>query len=299
MNDGNDQTAAPGTAVAIAPSVKVTDANENPVSGVAVTFAVTSGGGSITGPNQTTNPSGLAAVGSWTLGAAPGSNTLSAAAAGLSGSPITFTAIVDSGALVDFTAGGVHTCALTESGTAYCWGWNEFGQLGNGGNASTSVPVAVHGGLRFSSLSAGGAHTCGLTASGVAYCWGSNHQGQLGNGANESSTVPVPVSGELIFSSLTAGGSSNYARVEHTCGLTPNEQAYCWGDNGIGQLGDGTFDDRSVPVLVQGGLTFVELSTGDFRTCGLTADGAAYCWGWGEAGQLGNGSGTETPLPSQ
>ena len=78
MNDGNDQTAAPGTAVATTPSVKVTDANDNPVSGVAVTFAVTSGGGSITGPNQTTNSSGLAAVGSWTLGTASGSNTLSA-----------------------------------------------------------------------------------------------------------------------------------------------------------------------------------------------------------------------------
>jgi len=89
---GNSQSAAVGSAVAIAPSVLVKDASNNPVSGVSVTFAVASGGGVVTGSTVTTNATGIAAVGSWTLGTGVGVNTLTVTAAGLSGPPITFTA---------------------------------------------------------------------------------------------------------------------------------------------------------------------------------------------------------------
>ena len=92
LNAGNSQTVNAGTAVGTPPSVIVKDANGNPVSGVSVTFAVASGGGSITGAAPTTNASGIATVGSWTLGATAGTNTLTATAAGLTGSPVTFTA---------------------------------------------------------------------------------------------------------------------------------------------------------------------------------------------------------------
>src|SRR5205085_9627393 len=92
MNGGDGQQATTGTAVATPPSVIVRDASNNPVQGVSVTFAPASGGGSITGAEQTTNASGIATVGSWTLGTTAGTNTLTAAAAGLTGSPVTFTA---------------------------------------------------------------------------------------------------------------------------------------------------------------------------------------------------------------
>ncbi len=92
LNAGNNQSAPSGSAVAINPSVLVTDANGNPVSGVVVTFAVASGGGSVTGGSATSNGSGIATVTSWTLGKAAGTNTLTATASGLSGSPVTFTA---------------------------------------------------------------------------------------------------------------------------------------------------------------------------------------------------------------
>src|SRR5262249_38888139 len=91
-NGGDNQTATVGTAGPAAPSVLVADASGNPVSGVSVTFAIGSGGGSITGGSQTTNSSGIATVGSWTLGPSAGANTLNATSAGLSGSPATFTA---------------------------------------------------------------------------------------------------------------------------------------------------------------------------------------------------------------
>jgi adhesin/invasin len=98
LNAGNNQTATAGSAVATAPSVRVTDANSNPVSGVTVTFAAVSGGGSVTGPTQTTNASGIATVGSWRLGATVGPNTLTATSAGLTGSPVGFTATGVAGA---------------------------------------------------------------------------------------------------------------------------------------------------------------------------------------------------------
>jgi hypothetical protein len=92
VNGGNNQSAWAGTAVGTAPSVVVQDQFGNPVAGVAVTFAVTGGGGSLTGANQTTGTNGVASVGSWTLGTTAGTNTLTATSAGLSGSPATFTA---------------------------------------------------------------------------------------------------------------------------------------------------------------------------------------------------------------
>jgi alpha-tubulin suppressor-like RCC1 family protein len=284
VHDGNNQSASPGTLLATAPSVKVTDTNGNPVSGVAVTFVVASGGGSITGANQTSNGLGIAAVGSWTLGPAAGTNTLTAIATGLTGSPVTFSATaeaVPSNALTAIHTGHAHTCGLTASGAAYCWGLNENGQLGNGTLVNSTTPVSVSGGLSFSVLALGVYHTCGLTGSGAAYCWGGNDYGQLGTGSNTPSLTPVPVSGDLSFRTLVAG--------EHNCGLTTAGAAFCWGRNEDGQLGNGSFNNSRIPAAVSGGLTFSALATGIYHTCGLTAGGAAYCWGWNANGQLGNG----------
>jgi len=102
LSTGSGQTATVGTAVATAPRVFVTDAYNNPVSGVAVTFAVASGGGSVTGASTTTSTSGLATVGSWTLGTAAGANSLTATSTGLTGSPVTFTATGAAGAATKY-----------------------------------------------------------------------------------------------------------------------------------------------------------------------------------------------------
>ena len=156
-----------------------------------------------------------------------------------------------SGALIfaSVAAGGVHTCGLTTSGTAYCWGSDASGQLGDASQDSTRVspsPVAVSGGLAFTSLSVGAAHACGRTSAGLVYCWGSNTAGQLGNGTTmRRQPTPVALSGGLTFASVTAGGT-------HTCGLTTGG-AYCWGGNYFGQLGIGSIDQgRSTPIRVIG-----------------------------------------------
>ncbi len=178
--------------------------------------------------------------------------------------------------------GGVAPCAITSSGAAYCWGANTFGELGTGSPRELSTaPVAVAGGLRFVQMSEGGA-TCGLTITGAAYCWGDNTWGELGNGSTtHDSDIPVAVNGGLTFTAVSAG-------FTHTCAITAQGAAYCWGLNIYGQLGAGsTVDSAPTPVQVAGGLSFSQLSAGDAFTCGLTGVGGAYCWGTDSYGELG------------
>lgn len=139
----------------------------------------------------------------------------------------------------------------------------------NGQAGTAGIEVAV----RFTGLSAGRAHACGVTAKGTTYCWGDDSVGQLGDGSNTASMQPVLVAGGHRFARL-AGGSRDY-----TCALTAAGEAYCWGQNGLGQLGDGTTTSSNQPVRAAPGLTFSDLSAGDYHTCGVTTAGSAYCWG--------------------
>jgi hypothetical protein len=158
------------------------------------------------------------------------------------------------------SAGTLYSCGLGFN-TGYCWGNNSAGQLGNGTVTSSSVPVAVSGGLNFADrISTGAHHACGPVntfANGIqfsyAYCWGDNSFGQLGNGTTTNNATPIVVAGGLNFRTVSAGG-------RHTCGLTSSlpssptagGAAYCWGDNSSGQLGNGTTTSSSVPFNVAG-----------------------------------------------
>jgi len=186
---------------------------------------------------------------------------------------------------------GFHTCGVTSAGAAYCWGWNTFGGLGDRTTTDRPAPVPVADGLVFTALSAGGWHTCGLTGAGAAYCWGYNVFGQLGDGeTSQQRLFPVAVQGGLVFKELSAGDG-------HTCGRTSAGVGYCWGNNGNGQLGDGTTVARVSPMPVAGGLVFTALTARGYHTCGLTNVGAAYCWGGNDYGQAGDGTTVDRASP--
>ena len=97
---------------------------------------------------------------------------------------------------VALTGGSGHTCGVTATGTAYCWGYNADGELGDGTTTMRLAPAPVSGGLTFTTVSAGSSHTCGRATTGVAYCWGYNASAQLGDGSRSNSTVPVRVAGQ-------------------------------------------------------------------------------------------------------
>ncbi len=172
------------------------------------------------------------------------------------------------------SVGNSHTCALTDDGTAYCWGNNGTGALGVASPGVAAAPIAVSGGLRFSQISASHAYTCGVTTAGAAYCWGNNDAGQLGDGTRTTRFEPVPVVGGLTFSRVSTRWAEQF--VATTCGLTPPGKAYCWGAN---FQTTGTFPaDTLEPVAVAGGHTFAALSASGLQSCAVDQSGDAYCW---------------------
>jgi len=194
-----------------------------------------------------------------------------------------------SGNYVMVTSGGSHSCALTANGHAFCWGSNSNGQLGNGGSARSLAPVEVVTSRSFATLAAGRRHTCALDVTGAAWCWGANAQGQLGDGTTTDRSQPVAVLGGIVFKALAGGGDA------HSCATNAAGFVSCWGANDVGQLGNGSTMQSTVPRLVTTALTLTNVALGDRHSCGIAFDGSARCWGANEDGQIGDGtSGSRT-----
>lgn len=192
-----------------------------------------------------------------------------------------------------------HSCALTTTQTAYCWGYNRFGMVGNGSVADEPFPLAVVGGLTFSSLSAAHMRTCAVALDGAVYCWGRGGRMQLGNAA---ATLDVCDGFECSMSPRALGDGQRYSVVStgrmHTCAIADDGSLRCWGENGSGQVGDGTYVDAGAPAAIGAGRRFTHVSAGDNHTCGLLGDGRAMCWGLNQDGRLGTGTNQGSSLPA-
>lgn len=182
-----------------------------------------------------------------------------------------------------------HSCGLTASGSAFCWGDNDFGQIGDGSTVLRQSPVPVTGGHAFAVISAGDGHTCAIDTGGSAWCWGRGLWGVLGDGNTVDRHNPVAVAGGLKFAAISAGSMVS-------CGVSVGGTGHCWGLRGSGNLGVDTvtqwetcdgMDCRTAPVAIPGLPALTDITTGLAHACALAATGAAWCWGERWAGQLG------------
>ena len=183
--------------------------------------------------------------------------------------------------------GGGHTCAVVAStGALHCFGFNFYGQLGNGNTSNQSSPVVVNAGTSYSQVTAGVYHTCALVAStGALQCFGYNSTGQLGNGNTSNQSSPVAINAGTFYSKIAAGGY-------HTCAvITSTGALQCWGFNASGQLGNGNTTNQINAVAINAGTAYSKIAASANNTCGvITSTGALQCWGNNGSGQLGIGN---------
>jgi serine/threonine-protein kinase len=193
-----------------------------------------------------------------------------------------------------FAVGERHTCARAVDGSAYCWGANDRGQLGNGSTRPALVPssvlLPVGAPFRFARISAGGSTSCGWSDLGRVVCWGAGESGQRGDGTTGDATRPVPVDfgeREPRITRFSVGAGT-------ACAADDSGDAYCWGANDHGQLGDGSTTDSSRPVAVAHSGPpqnpgVIRVAVGSTTSCALLDGGSAMCWGSDEDGRLGRG----------
>jgi alpha-tubulin suppressor-like RCC1 family protein len=181
--------------------------------------------------------------------------------------------------------GARHTCATLRTGELRCWGYNQYGSLGDGTSVDRATPVPVLNIEYVAEVSAGDAHTCARTTAGAVKCWGLNERGAVGDGSDTTRYAPVDVVG------LDSGVARISLGSSYSCALTTAAAAKCWGGNASGVIGDGTTTDRYTPVNVLGLSSGVaRIDAGFEHTCAVSSAGALKCWGWGDSGRLGNGS---------
>ncbi len=192
------------------------------------------------------------------------------------------------------SAGGWHVCAIRSDDTAWCWGNNDGGRIGNavtGGYAW--VPTAVSGGHTWKKIAAGIAHTCGIRSDDTAWCWGGDAEGDLGNGTGSGdSNVPVAVQ---------TGGVQTWLDIDTghdtTCGVKTDNTGWCWGYGGEGNLGNNTTSNPNHnPVQVNGGAVWKTIET-DWPACGIKTDNTLQCWGENFNGAIGNGNTNQQNVP--
>ena len=218
-------------------------------------------------------------------------------------------ATVDPSAVIGLVAGIHHTCALTSASEVYCWGLNTSGQLGDGTNNNSNVPILVEG-LEGTivSISAGAEFTCALNTENEVYCWGNNTSGQLNDGTEVSSSVPVlstnvgtPVlisGGSSELQGITSAGSVELWNTQPIVPVTglPNEDnmyvaadRFASGGCSTTFLGDVNCWGGIHDADVSGVVVMEMLASGQEHACTMTAEGLV-CWGNNSDGQLGDGT---------
>ena len=214
--------------------------------------------------------------------------------------------------VVGVAGGWLHSVAVLGDGSAWSWGYNVDGQLGEGKATAplhAVMPVRVRGasGMGFltdvAQVEALRSSSFARKADGTVWAWGQNNIGQLGDGSGAAQSTPVQVRGPGGVGFLS-GIVQISARASHTLALRSDGTVWAWGNNVLGQLGDGTFTTRTTPVQVKGpgGAGFLEgvvqVAAGGVVSYALAADGSVWAWGYNGDGALGQGSVTPPNIPT-
>ena len=279
------QSSLYGSRLQVPLQARVLDQYGNPTPGVVVTWGSVTGAGTVEPIDVATDADGAVRA-NYRLGTTPGANLVRASISsrGLS-ADFSLTAL---GFSSHIGTALHHSCGLDDLGSAWCWGDNAEGQVGDNTTTDRAVPTIVSRTLTFGRLSVGPGVTCALSTDHVAYCWGSNRFGALGDGTTTDRLVPTPVAGGLRFLEISTSG-----RV--TCGVALDATAWCWGSDeslalGVGNaavetcppsLGQAAFACSRVPMPVAGGtLAFSSIAVGQAHACALVGSAKRlYCWG--------------------
>jgi alpha-tubulin suppressor-like RCC1 family protein len=183
-------------------------------------------------------------------------------------------------------AGGYHSLGVRTGGSAWTWGCNDSGRLGDNSTINRSSPVSVVGGFTdWCQTSAGGCHSLAVRTGGTTWGWGANLRGQLGTGNTTSTSSPVSVVGGFSDWCQISGGDG------HSLGVRTGGTAWAWGCNNAGHLGDNTTTVRPSPVSVVGGFSdWCQLDAGYRHSLGVRTNGSAWTWGCNDSGRLGDNS---------
>jgi alpha-tubulin suppressor-like RCC1 family protein len=192
------------------------------------------------------------------------------------------------------SVGALSACAVLGTGAAKCWGLGQFGQTGRGKKlASIEPPSAVVGLSGARQIGVRRFHACARTRDGRVSCWGDNGGGWLGDGTTQDHLNPQPV--RLADGTLLANVIDLSVGTTHSCAVDAAGDAYCWGFNTHGELGDGTTTDRR--WAVKAGSGFTQIAAGELHTCALRANGDVWCWGANTSRQLGDGTSNARFVP--
>jgi len=187
---------------------------------------------------------------------------------------------------------GDHTIGLKSDGTLWAWGYNAYGQLGDGTTTDSYVPEQIGTDNKWVSIAAGSAYTIALKSDGTLWAWGYNHYGQLGLGDTTDRHSPVEVGTDNKWVSIVAGSA-------HTIALKSDGTLWAWGWNINGELGDGTTTDSHVPEQIGTDNKWVSIAAGGHHTIALKSDGTLWAWGHNYPGELGDGTATDSHVPEQ
>jgi alpha-tubulin suppressor-like RCC1 family protein len=196
-----------------------------------------------------------------------------------------------SGNIVDIVASSNNSMALMNDGTVWTWGYNTFGELGNGTYNDSNTPVQVIGLSNISAIAAVGWSNLALQ-NGTVWAWGWNANGQLGDNSTNTVTMPVQVVNLSGVTAIAAGFC-------HSLALKSDGSVWAWGYNQNGQLGNNSVMDSSVPVQVSGLSNVISLSGGSAHSMALAANETVWAWGYNSTGQLGDGTSNDSHVPVQ